>query len=64
MIYLQWYRDQGNGQNAADATRATQMVDVWPVARLVVESWTDADRAWSELLRVHRVNATTYLTGE
>lgn len=58
-IYLQWYRDKGRGQEAADATGAEQLVDGWPIAR--IHGTNDELRVkWRELLDTFGVNATTW----
>ena len=57
---LRWYRDKGRGQEAADATSANQVVDIWPMAILPCSDHQDADRRWWDLYRTYGVNATLY----
>lgn len=62
-IYLQWYRDKGRGQEAADANpNAEQLVDIWPVARIRGTN-DELLVKWKELLDTFEVNATTYYIG-
>jgi len=57
---LRWYRDKGRGQEAADATGATQTTDTWPMAILPCADNQDASRRWWTLLKSYGVNATTW----
>lgn len=54
--YLQWYRDKGRGQEAADALGAVQSLDgVWPIAR-IYGTRAELDVKWRELYMTYRVN--------
>lgn len=67
-IYLQWYRDKGRGQEAAEAMDAKQLTDYWPIAviefpnpnqcALAIEAARDS--LWWHLLLNYGVNAMTY----
>lgn len=59
-MYLQWYRDQGRGQEAADAIGAIQDMDgSWPTAKLPVTRETQ-DEKWRHLLHTYGINAMFY----
>lgn len=61
MIYLQWYRDKDNGQQVADTVPGVvQVIDIWPVARLVCKDRHEADAQWEHLFKTYRLNATTF----
>ena len=58
---LQWFRDQGQGQAAADEVQAIEeMVGSWPVAILVCLDKYHCDCMWRYLLTKFAVNAMTY----
>lgn len=58
---LRWFRDQGRGQEAADAVGAKQEMDgVWPVANWPCKDYKESDMRWQHLLKVYGVNAMTY----
>ncbi len=61
MIYLQWYRDKGNGQRAADCLDVIQRWEgSWPVARLVCHSHGEADILWWAIYKLWGVNSHTH----
>lgn len=62
MIYLEWYRDQGRGQTAADCLPCVQKIDIWPVARLVCANHAESLILWWAILRLWGVNAHTHDT--
>ena len=59
--YLQWFRDRGNGQIAADNfPNAVQGIwNTFPVARVELSGWNDS-LPWHELLNRFNVNAMTW----
>jgi hypothetical protein len=60
--YLQWFRDQGKGQEASDDTKATEdFIGSWPIARLMCEDGKDAEQKWKYLISKFEVNAMTYI---
>lgn len=62
---LQWFRDQGRGQEAADAINAEQvMYGIWPVAIWRCECRQDAEQKWQRLYAEFAVNAMTYYPKE
>ncbi len=59
---LEWHRDKGRGQEAADAVKAEQYFQIWPMAKIHV---TDENRegTWLDLLRKFNVNAVFVTRG-
>jgi hypothetical protein len=61
ILSLRWFRDQGRGQEAADAVKADQVLDgPWPVAVLTCKDYKDSEEKWWDLLRRFGVNSMTY----
>ncbi len=66
-IYLEWYRDKGRGQEAADAMGAKQLTNIWPVAVIEFPNphqceyaiAAAAESLWWHLLLAFGVNAVT-----
>lgn len=59
-IYLEWYRDRGNGQQAADTFDAEQYeFGIWPMARVLCRTRDEAEMKWEGILAVYKVNAMT-----
>lgn len=63
-LFLNWWRDKGRGQEAADAVGAQQPMDgTWPAAILPCATNKEANEKWDHLYKTYGVNAmTTYLS--
>lgn len=57
--YLQWYRDKGRGQEAAELMLAEESVDVWPIARIYGPA-KYLEKIWDVLMKRFEVNAMTW----
>jgi hypothetical protein len=60
-IHLQWYRDKGRGQEAADANDYTvyQLTHVWPIGLIVCKDNEEVRARWQHLYDTYGVNAMT-----
>jgi hypothetical protein len=59
-IHLEWYRDKGEGQRAADTFDAEQYdFGIWPMARIGCRTQHEADMKWQGLWNIYKVNANT-----